>query len=231
MKAALTEAMLTSSFEYVIDEVPIATSYPSFSHFTREMDCQQGRLDLVASANKPDALPIASALLAEALSTRSLAHVVSLLHAEVPRHRDDIINDSILSAPIVRKALRRLEEFELAYQSECNVYYLSTAFPTIEWELWAFEVKLSNWKRALYQALQYQAFAHFSVVVVAEQWAHRIEKHIDAFKVFGVGIFALRNDTKALRPILLPKRQNPRSRFHHYYALGTFLSSVPPTKH
>jgi len=127
---------------------------------------------------------------------------------------------------LVRKSLRQLEELGLARGNDAHEYALSPTLAHIDWELWAFELKLHDWKRALYQALQYQAFAHFSVVVIAEQWAHRAERQVDAFRSFNIGIIALEADTRHMRIILHPQKSTPRSRFHYYYALGKFLRSL-----
>lgn len=54
----------------------------------------------------------------------------------------------------------------------------------------AFEMKLSNWKRALAQAFRYRAFAEMSFVVLDEDYIGRALKQIERFQIANVGLLS-----------------------------------------
>jgi hypothetical protein len=119
-----------------------------------------------------------------------------------------------------------LESLGVVAPSGATGYVRCAPFLDQEWEVWAFEVKLDHWQRALYQALQYGAFAHRVAVVVPERWAHRFERQIQRFRTLKVGIIALDPDTGEVRSILRPRKRAPASRFHHLYVLGKLLAAA-----
>lgn len=52
----------------------------------------------------------------------------------------------------------------------------------------SFELKLSDWKRALLQAFKYRAFSHKSYVVMDKAFESRALRHIDMFIKANVGL-------------------------------------------
>jgi hypothetical protein len=57
-------------------------------------------------------------------------------------------------------------------------------------EVIALEAKLSDWRRAIYQAYRNTTFARRSYVVLPERVARRAEKNPDVFGNYGVGLCA-----------------------------------------
>lgn len=57
----------------------------------------------------------------------------------------------------------------------------------------AFEMKLSNWKRALIQAYRYRAFAERTFVVLDHSKISPAKKHIEKFKKSKVGLISVDN--------------------------------------
>lgn len=55
----------------------------------------------------------------------------------------------------------------------------------------AFEMKLSNWKRALAQAFRYRAFAEVSFVVLDNKYIGRALKQIDRFQIANIGLLSV----------------------------------------
>ena len=180
MKERLTEEQLSAVFEAIITNGGLCSPYPRFAHVLREMDCQQGRPDFVASPTKATIIPRSLRVsLASALATPSTARTLSLLKPVAPRSVDYILRASGLSLPVVRRSISALESLNLVSRYGQSGYVLSPEFPEMRWEFWAFEVKVDNWRRVLYQALQCKAFAHRVIVVISEDWAHRLERHIE----------------------------------------------------
>ena len=224
MKALESEKQLSVAFEDVIRKKNWTPYYPPFTKILKEMDCLQGRPDFVGSFNDSTFIPMdLKDRLASALRTPSLAQILSLLHYAAPRSRKYLLRKSGLSIPVTRRSIKILESHELVKQDGKSGYLLPSSFPKMRWELWAFEVKVDHWKRALYQALQYRAFANRVSVVLPERWIHRIEQNINRFRLLNVGVIALDADKRLIRFIVRPKKSSPSSRFHYFYALGKFL--------
>lgn len=56
--------------------------------------------------------------------------------------------------------------------------------------LYAFELKISAWRRALKQAFRYSYFADRSVVVVPPKTAAIARRHLDVFRLHGIGLWS-----------------------------------------
>lgn len=227
MRIKVTEEQLTAAFEGALSNGEWTRYYPPFAHVLREVDCHQGRPDFVASPTTVIDIPRDyRAQLASALATPSLARTLSLLKRSAPRTNDYLRRASGLSVPVLRRSISTLGSLGFVARSGQSGYVLAPAFPDTKWELWAFELKVDHWQRALFQALQYRAFAHYVAVVISERWAHRVERQIDRFRTLNVGIIALDSDSGAIRSVLRPRKRSPASRFHHLYALGKFLAHL-----
>ena len=227
MTNKVTEEQLSTAFEGALSNGAWTRYYPPFAHVLREVDCHQGRPDFVASPTTVIDTPRdCRAQLAPALATPSLVRILSLLKRSAPRTDDYLRRASGLSVPVLRRSISALESLGVVARSSQSGYVLASAFPETKWELWAFEVKVDHWQRALFQALQYRAFAHWVAVVISERWAHRVERQIERFRALNIGIIALDPQSGAIRSVLRPRKHPPASRFHYLYALGKFLAQV-----
>lgn len=72
----------------------------------------------------------------------------------------------------------------------------------------AVEMKLSDWKRALYQATTYTLFAHESYVAMPENKKTLISRKINEFNRWGVGILIVKNNqtVEVLNPARLQNK-------------------------
>lgn len=234
MTRTLSEEHLSQIFENVLAQRAWSQYYPRMRHFARELDCQQGRPDFVASpARTPPLHKAKRHRLAEALHNPATARILSLAKRDAPRTEQYLYRASGLSAPVVRRSIATLESLAFLSRTPSETLILSPDFPVTGWELWAFEIKVEKWQRALYQALQYQAFAHRVAVVIPERWAHRVEAQAEKFRKLNVGAIALNEQDSTIRFIVRPVKRRPASRFHHLYALGRFvrtMTALPRTR-
>jgi len=95
--------------------------------------------------------------LVRALRDQSSARIVSLLQFSAPRTERYLVKETGLSMQVFRRCIATLESLKLVERHSGSGYSLSRYFPKMNWELWAFEVKVDHWRRALYQALRYRA--------------------------------------------------------------------------
>jgi len=92
-------------------------------------------------------------------------------------------------------------------------------------EVIAIEAKLSDWKRALYQACRYKLFADLSYVVLDSTHTISAIKNLDSFRKFGVGLACI--DTRGNIDIILEApKQEPTSNRLKTIANEILLESV-----
>ncbi|MFV2044889.1 MAG: hypothetical protein ACC700_16845 [Anaerolineales bacterium] len=168
--------------------------------------------------------------LLELAQSPAAVNLLASMDRQVQVSRQTLVDRTGLSMRMVRRSLRVLEEIGFVMEQSRDSYGLLPRASEVDVELWAFEIKLSNWRRALYQALQYKAFAHRAFVVVPEDWSHRFEKRSALFSTHEIGLIALDTDTGKLRMITSSGYREPSSKDHHLYALSKFVSRAVPTR-
>ena len=58
------------------------------------------------------------------------------------------------------------------------------------------ELKLKNWKRALAQAYKYKSFSDVSYVCMDEAYLNSVEKHLDMFEKYNIGLITISKNKK-----------------------------------
>jgi hypothetical protein len=193
-----------------------------------EVVCQQGRPDFVASP-----CPVRNGLseaeimdAAAVLATPAAARVVSLLKPGSVRTVEYLTRCSGLSPRTVRDALEALLKVDLAKSADTASFLRGDRLIHLDTELWAFEVKVDNWQRALFQALQYRAFADRVAVAMASDYVHRVRRRVDLFRSLRIGLLAVDASARSIEVVLPPVKSRPASRFHRLQALGRFLTAL-----
>ena len=186
-----------------------------------ELACQLGRPDFVTIESRRG-IEWPSEVLG-ALRVPATVRVLALLKERVSRSEGYLAEASGLSIPVARRAIRALEESGLVERLANGGLIVNGHLRGLDAELWAFELKVRDWRRALYQASRYKTFAHRSSVVVAERFSGPAAKSLDRFRRLRVGLYALSTETGELRALVLPRKREPLSRFHYLYALGAIM--------
>jgi hypothetical protein len=221
----ITEEQLSETFVKLLRR-GVTGQLPSASSTRRELVCQQGRPDFVGSPTDPNALdPESRILFSSVLTNPALARVLAMVPARAPR--TELYLQSHLGMPqsAIRRNLEILEESGMLKRTGTNSYVRDMTSLGSQVQLWAFELKVKNWQRALYQGMLYRAFAHRVTVVFAERWGHLVEENVMSFRRMGIGLVSLGEDEDSWRVILQPKTAPPRSQFHYLYALGKWLDA------
>lgn len=224
MSTTITEADMAQAFARYMAIPENSTFLPHFTGMEPEVDCLQGRPDFIGVQPDRDfdSPPWITAL-AQALATPSLASIVASLKRRAPRREEYLLRVTGMSRPVVRRAIADLERRGIVEQMGGG-YVLGSNVPTTHPHLWAFELKLDHWQRALFQAYQYRAFAHAAIVVMSEPGVRRVERHYARFEAHGVGLMAFDAAKHELRLLVRPARQQPLSHRHYLYALGRILA-------
>ena len=189
-----------------------------------EMSCVYGRPDLVVGPCLADYWDSTRRdVIGAALSVPALAMVMSLLRPRAPRSLDYLQSSSGLTPNVCRASLNRLVSVEVVHEVRRNAYALADDIPSSQVELWAFEVKLYDLRRASYQAVRNRLFAHRSFIVLPEHVALRNVERLERLKRFDVGVIAVDMAGQRTVEILRARKRKPKSRFQQLAATGRFM--------
>ena len=97
-----------------------------------------------------------------------------------------------------------LEKKNISYRTEVGI--LECRIDVVgrkRQKLYAYELKIYQWKKAIQQAILYQLFVDYSYIVLFKENLHRLK--IKKCKELGLGVFSLDSQGKLTR-IVLPKK-------------------------
>ncbi|USG65132.1 hypothetical protein NDK47_23910 [Brevibacillus ruminantium] len=212
------ESILIDSFESYLSQ----RSSKRYPVIIREMDCWQGRADVVAAYfNDGWTLPVGAENI---MSRLGPAQLLAVLYPKRKQKYPDIVSLSGLSESTVRRVLKELLEIGLIqkYESESYTLHPSVVLPNVTFH--AYEGKLHNWKRALYQAINYLGFAQYSSIVMPERYVKAALDNIEHFKINGIGIISVTN--QKYKVYLKPRKNRPRKRAFHLVGIGKTIATM-----
>ena len=231
----LTEQFLADRFQEVITSTENSVPrVPLFQAMYREVSCTQGIADFVGvvrptgRAEKAPKEPLSFNCSLGAAS-RVLGALVT---ARKPVAADALAASTGLSPRIVSHTLKYLMCSSLVRAPAPGSY----SFPnesSVPWpDMWAFEVKLSDWHRAVFQALQYAAFASHVLVIMPQSKSNVAIANRDLFARLGVGLLLFDPYTGHARQVAPARRIGPASAAQAVYAAGRILTldAVTPAR-
>ncbi|MDD5005874.1 MAG: hypothetical protein PHS93_05150 [Candidatus Omnitrophica bacterium] len=225
----ISEAFLAATFEDCLRK-KCFNEFPEFKLIAREISCRQGIADFITiSGHGLEKKYFAKINHVFDGSTESYIKVFSLLRHLIPRSKKYIIENSGLSLKTIKSILTNLRHKKAILELPNGYFILSPKWRIKSMELWAFELKISNWKRALFQSLQYRAFADRLIIVFPVEKENLILKNIGQFKKFKIGVMvfdALKQKYKILLP---PIKNKPASEAHRLFAFSRITSSIETT--
>lgn len=83
--------------------------------------------------------------------------------------------------------------------------FINNAKPIIR----AFELKISNWRKALIQAHRYRYFADGCIVVLPFEKLNTASQFIDTFKAIKVGLWGFSEETSQIKTLFTPRPSPP----------------------
>jgi len=209
---------MSISFEELLKSKIHLTGIPVFDIIYKEVVCQQGIADFVGVISKQGVETLLMFDDIESLDSGTL--IFSLLKPKASRSKHFLKEKTGLSDKTINRVLKELLENGIIQEVKEESYILSSNLTVPRLDIWAFELKLSNWKRALFQALQYKAFANYSVVVFPMEKKNVLSKQISLFKELNVGILLFDTKTKNLEILVHAKKEKPSSKWHTFFTLG-----------
>lgn len=219
----LTEELLAVEFEKMLISNSI-NQFPKFNSVFREVSCFQGIPDFIAiSGENIDLIEYSSS---KELSIDSSSLILSLLKKKAPRSEEFLVRSSGLAPQTITKILVALKKSNIVSVTNSGGYFLGPNYKKPNVELWAFELKLENWKRALFQALQYKAFANRVIIVFPSNKAKLLKRNLEIFRTLKIGVMTLDVKDRSFEIILKPYKLKPSSNYHNLFALSRIADEM-----
>lgn len=102
------------------------------------------------------------------------------------------------------------KEFSLPNFGIADLVWVCTPL-TGEVHITAFEMKLSEWRKALSQAYRYRYFADRAIVVLPPAKAKLAREVLPLFRDLEVGLWSFDKETGAISELFTPRRAKPKS--------------------
>jgi len=193
----------------------------AFDGVYREIDCRQGRPDFITLRNNGSSLELNSFEHVGLVG----AYLLSLLKPAAPRTLQYLLQEAEYSASSVKRSLAFLEKLGFIEQTPKGSYILGNAEELLKPEVWAFELKLSDSKRAVFQAQQCKTFAERVIIVVPPGQAKNYNRFRESITRWGIGLASFNPYSGAFILLKNPRKTRPFSREHRMYAISQMLAS------
>ena len=168
------------AFECAIKSMLIK-ELPNFESVYREL---QGSADFVGF---PHEKVIATYDFSNLSSLEHSSLVLSILKYNSGRTRNYIKERTGITDTALNRTLRELKANDFIAKKK-NLYFLSDSFVQESDNIWAFDIKAPNWKRALQQAGLHKAFANYVVVVRPFEEEEALQEKLELFAELNVGL-------------------------------------------
>lgn len=190
----------------------------------REVDCWQGRADVVEVLSNNNNYWFSEEQI-RLITNYTCANIVSLLHYNAPRSKDYLYHSLGLIPRTIDKWLKLLMMSKIVEETNKDRFVLHPEFSLPPMEFSAYEVKLHDWRRALYQAIQYKGFSNQSYVVMPSKNINPAIKNLDAFVANNIGLIQV-NDDGSYQVSYKPRKAKPRRRSFNIVGIGIALSRM-----
>ena len=221
----LTEYEMAVAFKKMLGKSKENSIFPQFRSIHLEVPNVQGRADILA-LNKNLYHSKALVKLKTVLEIKKVNafKILALIKTNSPRTEQYILNRSGLSLNTLKMALNQLLEYNIITQNQNNSYLLMDDLLNLDIDLWAFELKLNNWKRALFQALQFKTYASNVVTVFPMERESILRRNLDVFKRMGIGVIAFDSRSLKIHVLKRPLKIKPKSQAHHLFAISQIVA-------
>lgn len=187
-----------------------------FDAVYREISCQQGRPDFIALRNLSCTDPNRP-LRVPGLVGPSILH---LLKPKAPHTLDYLFAHSEFTRSSIRKSLRQLVDSGHVEETESNSYRLGNSSKGPQPEIWSFELKLCNPRKAVFQAQQSRAFAERAIIVVPPGQERNYERFRVAMQRWHIGLATFDLATGDFSFVRKGRKARALSHSHQLYALA-----------
>ncbi len=216
-----TESALVDRLELTLNRRESGRRSPN-KILLHEFGGLQGRADLVDASIRALPTAINIDVLASSLASPAKARLLSVLTNGSPRTRDYLERVTGFSQWSLNDNVRQLETAGLVKVDGNSTVSLGCPLPWTMIEIVAYECKLSNWRRALHQAIGYRSFSQSVWIVMPESGAQHAAKLEPVFQTNGIGLMSVDNNGRT-HIFFRAGKLRPSSRRLYLMAVGIIL--------
>lgn len=154
---------------------------------------------------------------------RTISIILAFLKQKQFRTPEYIICNTGLNSKIVMRELKYLCEIGICQKNNVGNFRYSADFKMPIAHIHAFELKMSNWKRALFQAVRYKNFSEYASIVMPIEKKQVLLDNIRAFEECNVGVLLFDVEKNELKTLYRSKKNSTISLQHLYYMSGKIL--------
>lgn len=214
-----SEAQMADRFLHVLRSKAGIPGLGQFTSVFREVDCLRGRADFLAVATPHDASIVR---ITSHLGLTDSAVLAQLKYGS-PRTTSYLTNTTGFSTRSIRSSLEKMRSLNMIKRAGDDSYLIANLNSLFKARLWAFELKIANMKRAVFQAQQYRALAGTVMIVVPPEKSQVVARFSPALRIWGIGVATFDYFSREVRIVRLPASGRPVSRQHHLYAVAQLL--------
>lgn len=216
----LSELYHADMFEMGLKYKEYTNILPYFENVLREIPCKEGIADFICYKNTSFLNKNANIIYQLSNSIgKSFIPVVAALLKNNKQNLKNLSESTGYDFNRLKKILNVLLEHSVIKCNKNGQYSLYAKWNNFDVDLWAFELKLKNWKRALYQATQYKTFSNNVFTVFPAYKKHLLETNIGYFKKLNIGCLLQNSDTNELQILYYPQKESIIKGSQYLYAL------------
>ncbi len=187
-----------------------------FGAIYREILCRQGRPDFIALRYK------SSSDQHNNINVPGLVGpaILQILKPKAPRTFDHLVSNLEFGSKSIRKSLRLMIESGYIVQLESGAYLLAAEMNHEKPEIWTFELKLNNPKKAVFQAQQSRAYAERAIIVVPSGQEKYYERFRETMQRWHIGLSTFNPITGVFHFVRKGRKARPFSPTQQIYTLS-----------
>jgi hypothetical protein len=163
---------------------------------------------------------VESELMMTRMVTNGHASVLSALHRRAWRRMEPLSEATGLALNYTRRIVAELKALGLVELSPSGAVRLSEYYRPPRIRFTAMEFKLSDWRRALAQALRHRSFAAVTVVVMPPTMGPALQAASAVFREYGVGSAVFDPEDMRFVYVVKPRIRTPTSSRVYLDAVG-----------
>lgn len=187
-----------------------------FSAIYREISCQQGRPDFIALRYTSTSRG------GDHMNVRGLVGpaILQKLKPVAPRTFNYLVEKLEFAKDSIQRSLRQLIERGYVEQLESGTYRLANVNQLETPEIWTFELKLNNPKKAVFQAQQSRAYAERAIIVVPPGQEKNYERFRGTMQRWHIGLATFDPFTCVFRFVMKGRKSRALSPVQQIYTLS-----------
>lgn len=216
----MSELDFTHAFEKYLKRRSLQ-DFPGFSAIYREVNGFQGVPDLVTiHGPKPKLNQIRVLKKVLDQEGRASLSILSLFVSGKAHSIEFVAKRVRISTDMIQRSLNALESLGILERTNTNNFTIATKHSIPNFEIWAFELKMSNWKRALFQTTQAKAFADKAVAVFPIEREDLVRTNFRAFKKMRVGLLLFDAEKMTHKFVVKPTNSLHKIDYFKLYTLA-----------